>query len=190
MWALRQLLGSPEIGHGEVLHCAPDRAVGSLLADHFDRYLTADFEPAGVDLRIDLRSASEIEDGRFDMIVASHVLEHIDDDTAALREIARMLKPGGCAVLPVPINADRTVEYPEPSPTEYGHVRAPGLDYFDRYRKWFSRVEVYRSSEVPDVHQTWLYEDRSAFPNEQFPFRPGQQGDRQEDFVPVAWTES
>ena len=45
-------------------------------------------------------------------------------------------------MLAVPIVADRTVEYPAPDPAEHGHVRAPGLDYYDRYWNHFSTVLV------------------------------------------------
>jgi hypothetical protein len=85
------------------------------------------------------------------------------------------------------VNADATIEYPERSLTEEGHVRAPGPDYFDRYREVFPRVEVWKSSDAPDAFQTWLHEDRTRFPNERCPYRPPQAGDRHEDYVPVAW---
>lgn len=42
------------------------------------------------------------EDGTFDAVVASHILEHIDDDDAAVAEIRRVLKPGGPLVALVP----------------------------------------------------------------------------------------
>ena len=42
------------------------------------------------------------EDDCFDVIFFNHVLEHIPDDVAALREVRRILKPGGLLVLGVP----------------------------------------------------------------------------------------
>jgi SAM-dependent methyltransferase len=41
-------------------------------------------------------------DATFDRIIASEVLEHIPDDTAAFRELARVLKPGGTLAVTVP----------------------------------------------------------------------------------------
>jgi SAM-dependent methyltransferase len=41
-------------------------------------------------------------DGSFDAVLALDVLEHLDDDRGAAREIARVLRPGGCAVVTVP----------------------------------------------------------------------------------------
>lgn len=41
-------------------------------------------------------------DGVFDAVVASDVLEHIEDDTAAAAEIARVMRPGSVAIISVP----------------------------------------------------------------------------------------
>lgn len=41
-------------------------------------------------------------DSRFDLAVSYDVLEHIEDDGAVVREIARVLKPGGRALIAVP----------------------------------------------------------------------------------------
>jgi len=42
------------------------------------------------------------EDGRFDAVTLTHVLEHVDSPSALLREIRRILKPGGLLLLEVP----------------------------------------------------------------------------------------
>lgn len=65
-------------------------------------------------------------DGSFDRIVASEVLEHIPDDRGAMRELARVLKPGGSVAVTVPRFFPELVcwalssDYHE---TEGGHVR-------------------------------------------------------------------
>jgi len=41
-------------------------------------------------------------DGAFDRIIAAEVLEHIDDDTAAMAELTRVLRPGGTIAVTVP----------------------------------------------------------------------------------------
>jgi ubiquinone/menaquinone biosynthesis C-methylase UbiE len=43
----------------------------------------------------------------FDGVICSHVLEHVPDDVEAMREIYRVLKPGGWAILMAPINLTR-----------------------------------------------------------------------------------
>jgi SAM-dependent methyltransferase len=52
-------------------------------------------------LQFDLRRCP-LPDGCVDAVTALNVLEHIDDDTAALREIGRILRPGGVAHIEVP----------------------------------------------------------------------------------------
>ncbi|HLU74953.1 MAG TPA: methyltransferase domain-containing protein [Nonomuraea sp.] len=42
------------------------------------------------------------EDGSFDRVIAAEVLEHIPDDMTAMREIFRVLRPGGLAAITVP----------------------------------------------------------------------------------------
>jgi SAM-dependent methyltransferase len=56
---------------------------------------------------------------RFDAVVLGEVLEHIEDDRAALREIARVLRPGGITAISVPANPKLF----GPSDKWAGHVR-------------------------------------------------------------------
>jgi ubiquinone/menaquinone biosynthesis C-methylase UbiE len=122
----------------------------------------------------------------FDIVYASHVLEHIKEDSEAISEIRRVVKPGGIAVLPVPIVGNETIEYPEENPYEFGHVRAPGPDYFEKYRKFFSKVDTYQSMDFPDTYQTFVYEDRRNWP-ETMLWRPKMDGDKHVDMVPVCY---
>lgn len=167
------------------LQLAPDVLTAWLRA-RLGVVVTADLFAGAADRRLDVRRL-DVPDGAFDMVFASHVLEHVDDDRCAIAEIWRVLVPGGVAVLPVPIVAPRTVEYGFASPEEEHHVRAPGLDYFDRYRERFARVEVITSADVPGEIQPWIHEDRTGFPSPGAPMRPGMPGDRHADAVPLCW---
>ena len=119
-----------------MLHVAPEPC----LAKRFRRlpnitYLSADLNPAKAMIALDL-TQSTLPDNGFDVIHASHVLEHISDDVAAMRELHRMLSPGGLALLAVPVWGDTTQEDPAiTDPAErarrYGqadHVRMYGRD--------------------------------------------------------------
>jgi len=82
------------------------------------------------------------EDSAFDIVLCSHVLEHVPDDKRAIREIYRVLKPGGWAILQVPMYEDLDETYenwdittPEGRLEHFDqkdHVRKHGRDYLDR----------------------------------------------------------
>jgi len=103
-----------------ILHVAPEarlrRAVeraGPVL------YETTDLRMPGVDFHCDLTSIPRA-DASYDAVLCSHVLEHVPDDRAAMRELRRVLAPGGFAVLQVPIatRLEETREGPGLSPEQ------------------------------------------------------------------------
>jgi SAM-dependent methyltransferase len=166
----------------DMLHFAPEAFFTERFRSEFRSYTTADIEPEGVDLVVDLTD-TDLPDASYDVIYASHVLEHIVDDTKAVATVHRLLRPGGFAILPVPIVCEQTVEFPEVVPTEWGHVRAPGPDYFDRFEGF--EIERFTSADLDDRHQVWVYEDRSRWPNPEVPYRTPSPGTRHIDIVPV-----
>ena len=124
----------------DVLHFAPEQGLNDRLrAMHGARYVTADVEPGRADVAADIE-ALPFADDSFDAILCVHVLEHVADDRAALRELRRVLRPRGWAVIQVPILRDKTIEDPaEQDPAQrlrrFGqddHVRVYGEDFFDR----------------------------------------------------------
>lgn len=92
------------------------------------------------------------EDESFDVILANHVLEHIEDDHLAMSELYRVLRSGGWAVLQVPIDTSRAVTLEDPSIVTdedrlhyYGqkeHVRLYGRDYAERLESVGFKVSV------------------------------------------------
>lgn len=173
-------------GGVNMLHFAPEKFFRPLFSGRFCRYETADLFAKGVDHNVDIRNLP-FEDATYDFVFASHVLEHVREDGEAIKEVRRVLKPNGIAVLPVPIVCEKTIEYPEANPYEAGHVRAPGVDYFDRYRECFTQVEVWSSDSVPQKYQPFIYEDRTRWPTAECPLRPRMEGPRHHDFVPVCY---
>jgi SAM-dependent methyltransferase len=182
-----RLLDGMDCGRLTMLHVAPESCFGSIFAERFGGYETADVRGGrGVAHQVDLQGLP-FEDGSYDFVFASHVLEHVPDDARALSEIRRILRPGGIAILPVPVLAEKTVDYPEPNPHEAFHVRAPGFDYFDRYERYFSRVERISSASLPGEYQPFVYEDRTRWPTKECPLRPTMQGERHVEIVPVCY---
>jgi len=92
------------------------------------------------------------DDRSFDMILCSHVLEHIPDDALAMSELYRVMKPGGWGVFQVPIDhtmektyEDFSITTPEGRQKAFGqgdHVRRYGADYKNRLEKAGFKVTV------------------------------------------------
>lgn len=170
----------------KMLHFAPEIFFIEFFSKQFSQYETADLSMNDVDHKVDLQELP-FEDQTYDFVFASHVLEHIPNDKKAISEIRRILKPNGITILPVPIVADRTIEYPEPNQAESNHVRAPGFDYFDRYSRYFSKIEKYSSDSFPNIYQLHVYEKRNLWPTKQCPLLLPVEGYKHVDIVPVCY---
>jgi SAM-dependent methyltransferase len=128
----------------KVLHFAPEFQLYRLIRKlpNID-YLTADLSAPRVMMNIDITNIP-FADESFDVILCNHVLEHIPDDGKAIKELYRVLKPNGWAILQVPLDSNlaETLEDPQIISEEdrlkfYGqkdHVRLYGRDYKDRLK--------------------------------------------------------
>lgn len=143
-----------------ILHCAPNEA--SLVARFRSMagdYVPADFDPSRYPLpdirQLDLMALDD--EARFDIVYASHVMEHVPDDAQVLRNIARALKPGGEAWLIVPLwdrpsedgPADLSPRERERRFGQWDHVRQYGRDFADRIRAAGLEVTLLDKSSVP-----------------------------------------
>jgi SAM-dependent methyltransferase len=179
-----EILDGLEVSKMRMLHFAPEPFFRRFFSSRFGRYETADLCMKGVDHHVDLQQLP-FPDATYDFVFASHVLEHVPEDTKAIREIRRVMKPGGIAILPVPIIGEKTVEYPEANPQEAYHMRAPGFDYPEKFKPYFSSVETRTSESLPEKYQPFIYEDRSGFPTPEMPLRQPMAGKRHIDIVPI-----
>jgi len=168
-----------------ILHFAPEPIFEKYFPKIFGSYTSADLHMKNVDYKVDLINLP-FEDNSYDFVFASHVLEHIKNDSQALSEISRILRPDGIAILPVPIIACNTVEYPQPNPYEADHVRAPGPDYYEKYFSYFRRVDKFDSNNFSENYQLFTYENRREWPAN-MPLRPTMEGDKHVDIVPVCF---
>lgn len=139
-----------------VLHFAPERALEPRFRERLgEGYVTADLLDPKADMQLDI-TAMPLPDEGFDMIYCSHVLEHVVEDRKAMREMWRVLKPGGWALVSVPMMAERTIEDPSVTDPEertrvFGqadHVRIYGRDFIDRLREAGFEVEIYLAREM------------------------------------------
>lgn len=134
-----------------LMHVAPEI---SLLAKFKKnpklKYYAIDLDNPYANYKMNLTEL-KFEDSFFDGIICSHVLEHIVDDGKALNELFRVLKPGGWAILQVPMRKGKTYEdksiVSEAERTKhYGqkdHVRIYGEeDYYKLLEQHSFNVEV------------------------------------------------
>jgi SAM-dependent methyltransferase len=149
--------GSPK----RLLHIAPDIP----FASRFQRvsgvdYVSADLESPHAMVKMDITNINWPDAG-FDVIFCSHVLEHIPEDRQAMRELVRILKPGGWALIQVPTSDVATFEDPsitDPAERERlflqrDHVRLYGLDIRDRLAAAGFEVKVIAAHHLLEQQQ-------------------------------------
>jgi predicted SAM-dependent methyltransferase len=142
-----------------ILHFAPEKAFMRRMRAN-PLYETADLAQSGVTHKFDITD-TKLPDSAYDVVIANHVLEHIPDDHAAMLELFRLLKPGGVALLTVPINTTRSNTYENPRVTAaaerwahfsaHDHVRYYGLDFADRLKRAGFQVDTFRVSPEEEV---------------------------------------
>ncbi len=136
----------------KMLHLAPEQCFYGLFRKmkNLD-YLTADLDSPIADVKMDIHNI-QYPDDSFDVVFCNHVLEHVMDDHQCMSELRRVLRPGGLAIMQVPLdnNLQKTDEDPSITDPEerkrrfgqYDHVRMYGQDYPDRLEKAGFKVEV------------------------------------------------
>lgn len=128
----------------KVLHFAPEQA----FYKRFKRlqnldYTTTDLNSPLADVKADICDLP-FNNNTFDFILCNHVLEHIPDDTKAMQELFRVLKPEGMGIFQIPQDLSREITFEDDTITDkkerakifgqYDHVRVYGRDYFDKLR--------------------------------------------------------
>ncbi len=134
-----------------VLHFAPEISLQRSLRQlaNLD-YVSADLDSPRADVWFDI-CAIPYPQASFDVVLCSHVLEHVPDDRKAMRELFRVLKPGGWGLIQVPMDRNRAETFEDWSVTaeadrervfgQRDHVRIYGNDYYDRLKEAGFRVE-------------------------------------------------
>ncbi|MDX1365338.1 MAG: methyltransferase domain-containing protein [Arenibacter latericius] len=128
----------------KVLHFAPEQAFFKRFRklENLD-YTTTDLDSPLADITADICDLP-FQDNTYDVILCNHVLEHIQDDTQAMKELYRILKPGGWGIFQIPQDLNRAETFEDNTIIDrkerakifgqYDHVRIYGRDYFDKLR--------------------------------------------------------
>src|SRR5262249_7408651 len=102
----------------KVLHFAPERALRRRLAAAPGiHYVSADLDAPEAMEHFDITDIPH-PDGSFDVILCIHVLEHVEDDRKAMRELRRILARDGFAIVLVPLDLSRGETYEDPTITD------------------------------------------------------------------------
>ncbi|GHV00552.1 SAM-dependent methyltransferase [Bacteroidia bacterium] len=133
------------------LHVAPERCfIGRFERALGESYVTADLESPLARVRMDVQ-AIPFPDETFDVVICNHILEHVEDDRLAMREMHRVMRTGGWGVMLSPVNPERATTHEDASITtpegrsaafgQHDHLRDYGRDYPDRLREAGFRVK-------------------------------------------------
>lgn len=140
------------------LHMAPEYCfIRRFRAEKNLEYVTGDLVSPWADHHFDAHDIP-FEDDSFDIVMANHLLEHVEDDRKVMREFHRVMKPGGWGIFQVPIDYSNPKTEEDPNVTDPAererlywqrdHVRLYGRDYADRLREAGFEVD-----EIPYVDQ-------------------------------------
>jgi SAM-dependent methyltransferase len=137
----------------KLLHIAPERNLQKVFkANNKMKYINGDLNPLIAEKVIDITDIN-FENNYFDFIICNHVLEHVKDDKKAMRELFRVLKPGGEAILQVPMFKtmiktfeDFLIVLSEEREKYFGqkdHLRIYGKDYKEKLESEGFKVKLY-----------------------------------------------
>ncbi|WP_298782052.1 class I SAM-dependent methyltransferase [uncultured Polaribacter sp.] len=135
----------------KTLHIAPEQCFLDIFRKQKNlEYITSDLESPIADVKADICNLP-FKDNEFDVVFCNHVLEHITDDTKAMKELFRVLKKGGFGIFQIPQDLSRKTTFEDNTITDkkerakifgqYDHVRIYGQDYFDKLRSIGFKVD-------------------------------------------------
>ena len=147
----------------KVLHSAPEQEFYKRFKKQTNiEYTTTDLLSPLADVKADICNLP-FEDNAYDIIFCNHVLEHIPDDTKAMQELFRVLKPGGMGIFQIPQDLSRASTFTDDTIVDqkerakifgqYDHVRVYGRDYFEKLRSIGFKVieEDYTHKIAPEL---------------------------------------
>jgi SAM-dependent methyltransferase len=155
----------------------PNPSRRSLLEQTFRSYSTTDFDGGHhrADMNLDLTDLDQVSrlQRRFDVILCSHVLEHIPDYLTALRNLKALIAPGGLAILQVPLQEDcyTRVTWDEFHGDNTRVFHRFGFDLVEHIEKFYSEFSIYiaglnvpvQCPEIKPGKYNWLRDHKSEY---------------------------
>lgn len=173
---LKNELDSFNIRDIKLLHIAPEKCLENIFRSNANiEYTSIDLNNKNADKLMDLTNL-KFSDKAFDLIIAVHVLEHINNDLKAMKEIHRVLKPTGKAIILVPIDYQKANTYEDNNLKSYfqrekaygqgDHMRLYGIDFSNKLVDAGFKVEaVNYAKKLSDnyIKQNYIYKDEQIF---------------------------
>lgn len=159
-----------------MLHIAPERSLGNIFRKQANiDYISADLLSPWAMVHFDAH-AIPYRDNTFDVVIANHILEHVQDDIRVMAEMYRVMKPGGFGVFQVPLDESLAATRQDPFLRDeveqnrlFGqkdHVRYYGIDYLKRLESVGFKVEnIHLGDVLPDID----FERYGVYPGESIP---------------------
>lgn len=160
----------------DILHFAPERQLRERVAKAASRYTTADYDRGDCDLKLDMSDMPQVPANSLDVVIACDVLEHVPCDFSAIKELHRILRSKGIAILTVPqkdspssTDEDSTVTDPIERERRFGqkdHVRMYGDDLRERLeRGGFEIRMISEKSFINEVVKKYILSPMTANSN-------------------------
>jgi SAM-dependent methyltransferase len=146
------------IKNKSVVHCSSELSLVNKIKKFTKKYYKINLNPHNHEIKMDILNM-DFQSNTIDMFISSHVLEHIKNDDLALKEINRILKKDGIAILLVPIE-DRiqTVEFKNPNEDEFSHYRNYGhIDFINKLKLHFNSVKRILPKDILNEKDIELY---------------------------------
>lgn len=155
---LYQILIERKLLKSKILHFSPPLSLHKKLKQHPNiQYTSSDYEAEFIaDMKYDITKIP-VEDERYDLFIAYHVLEHIAADRTAMKELFRIVKRGGYGLIQTPfkegaIYEDSNIKTPEERVKHFGqhdHVRIYSVEGLkNRLQQVGFKVEVISFTEA------------------------------------------
>ena len=158
---IEDLSYSKIIANRKILHFAPEEIIALVIREKTTQYVTADYFRDDCDLNLDMSNMHQIENEKFDIVIALDVLEHVPDYQKALAEVYRVLCSKGIAIFAVPQkdNLEKTYEDSSIVSSEERKKHFGQWDHLRIFGDDFSRIVESKGFSVETVSETDFSKD-------------------------------